>query len=89
MTIKARIVKLGKIKQPKEKLRQITKAYFDALTNADLEQMRDNPETVPAEFAAEFSRMWDIRYRVMTEIEQAAMDTLLKELTHDAKNAVG
>lgn len=73
MNIKTRIVKLGKVKQPKEKLRQITKAYFDALTNADLEQMRDNPETVPPEFAAEFSRMWNIRYRVMTKSEQAEM----------------
>lgn len=81
MSVKARIVKLAKMKQPKEKLRQITKAYFDALTNADLEQMRDNPETVPAEFAAEFSRMWDIRYRVMTKSEQSEMDAMLKELT--------
>ena len=88
MNVKARIVKLAKIKQPKEKLRQITKTYFDGLTNADLERMRDNPETVPAEFAAEFSRMWDIRYRVMTETERAEIDTLRKELTHETKSTL-
>ena len=81
MSVKARIVKLGKIKQPKEELRRITKAYFDSLSKADLERIRDNSEAVAPEFLAEFERMCNVHYRVMTELERVEVDALIKELT--------
>jgi hypothetical protein len=84
MSVKARIVKLGKMKQPKEKLRQITQAYFDSFGNADLQKMVDDPESITPELDAEFNRMWGIRYRLMTKSEQAEIDakleTVIKEL---------
>jgi hypothetical protein len=84
MSVKTRIAKLGKIKQPKEELRRVTKAYFDSFSKADLQRMVDNPETVAPELGAEFSRMWEISYRVATDSERAeidaAMDAAIKEL---------
>src|SRR5689334_7647773 len=76
MTTKDRIEKLEKAK-PKEKLRQMAKAYFDSLSNDDLERMRDHPETFSQKELAEFNQMWDVRYRVMGDGERELMDEIL------------
>ena len=76
MKQKARIAKIGK---SREEIRQQTKAYFASLTDADLQRIRDG--TATQKFVSEFTKMWDLRYKVMTEAERAEIDAVLKDVT--------